>query len=378
MQQYHPPIYVLAFCTLLTTLVLIFVGGLVTGTDAGMAVPDWPTTFGDNMFLYPLSQMVSGLLVWIPDDLATNLGQGILTKPIQEALNIDENILSSTSTVQVVEKDQAWKIHDPVADRFYTILRQEDRLGVYVHGVLFEHSHRLLGTLVGLLTIATTISIWIYNSVKQLKWISALALLAVIIQGLLGGLRVIENSIVLAIIHASFAPISLAFFTSLVLLTSKKWSQSPPTTDVSQVHRLAIFASGLIYVQLILGAILRQTAQHLSAHILVAILVAMHIILIVRRVFLDMQTFSGFVGLAMLMGSVVILQMALGIGAWYSEFQLGERMPYMLRTAVTSGHHFLGVLLFMLSFIFTLDVLRHPSGETTSSGLSELGQIKSG
>merc|ERR1712096_407890 len=92
MQQYHPPIYVLAFCTLLTTLVLIFVGGLVTGTDAGMAVPDWPTTFGDNMFLYPLSQMVSGLLVWIPDDLATNLGQGILTKPIQEALNIDENI----------------------------------------------------------------------------------------------------------------------------------------------------------------------------------------------------------------------------------------------------------------------------------------------
>ena len=222
---------------------MIFVGGLVTGTDAGMAVPDWPTTFGDNMFLYPLSKMVSGLLVWIPDDLATDLGQGILTKPIQEALNIDANILSPTSTVQVVEKDQAWKIHDPVANRFYTILRQEDRLGVYVHGVLFEHSHRLLGTLVGLLTIATTISIWIYNSVKQLKWVSALALLAVIIQGLLGGLRVIENSIALAIIHASFAPISLAFFTSLVLLTSKKWSQSPPTTDVSQIHRLVIFAS---------------------------------------------------------------------------------------------------------------------------------------
>jgi cytochrome c oxidase assembly protein subunit 15 len=33
---------------------LIFIGGLVTSTDSGMAVPDWPNTFGSNMFLYPL------------------------------------------------------------------------------------------------------------------------------------------------------------------------------------------------------------------------------------------------------------------------------------------------------------------------------------
>ena len=33
---------------------LLFVGGLVTSTNSGMAVPDWPNTFGSNMFLYPL------------------------------------------------------------------------------------------------------------------------------------------------------------------------------------------------------------------------------------------------------------------------------------------------------------------------------------
>lgn len=33
---------------------LLFVGGLVTSTNSGMAVPDWPNTFGTNMFLYPL------------------------------------------------------------------------------------------------------------------------------------------------------------------------------------------------------------------------------------------------------------------------------------------------------------------------------------
>lgn len=50
-----------ALVTAASTLVLIFVGGLVTNTGAGLAVPDWPTTFGYNMFLYPWSHMVGGV-----------------------------------------------------------------------------------------------------------------------------------------------------------------------------------------------------------------------------------------------------------------------------------------------------------------------------
>lgn len=42
----------------LATLGLIFVGGLVTSKDAGLSVPDWPTSFGYNMFTYPLSQWI--------------------------------------------------------------------------------------------------------------------------------------------------------------------------------------------------------------------------------------------------------------------------------------------------------------------------------
>lgn len=44
------------------TLVLIFIGGLVTSTSSGLSVPDWPTTYGHGMFSYPLSQMVGGIL----------------------------------------------------------------------------------------------------------------------------------------------------------------------------------------------------------------------------------------------------------------------------------------------------------------------------
>ncbi|MCA9312630.1 MAG: hypothetical protein KDA21_15555, partial [Phycisphaerales bacterium] len=45
----------------LTMLPLLFVGGVVTTSDSGMAVPDWPNTFGSNMFLFPLSKMTGGV-----------------------------------------------------------------------------------------------------------------------------------------------------------------------------------------------------------------------------------------------------------------------------------------------------------------------------
>src|ERR1700692_4574300 len=43
------------------TLLLIFVGGVVTNTGSALAVPDWPTTFGYNMFLFPWSRMIGGI-----------------------------------------------------------------------------------------------------------------------------------------------------------------------------------------------------------------------------------------------------------------------------------------------------------------------------
>src|ERR1700761_1803785 len=50
-----------AVLTALTTLALIALGGLVTSHGVGMAVPDWPTTYGYNMFLFPISKWVGGI-----------------------------------------------------------------------------------------------------------------------------------------------------------------------------------------------------------------------------------------------------------------------------------------------------------------------------
>src|SRR6266404_3240165 len=47
--------------TAVATLALIGLGGLVTSHGVGMAVPDWPTTYGYNMFFFPFSQWIGGI-----------------------------------------------------------------------------------------------------------------------------------------------------------------------------------------------------------------------------------------------------------------------------------------------------------------------------
>src|SRR5438046_3867373 len=51
-----------AWITCIATLLLICSGGMVTSKNVGLAVPDWPTTFGYNMFLFPVSKWVGGIL----------------------------------------------------------------------------------------------------------------------------------------------------------------------------------------------------------------------------------------------------------------------------------------------------------------------------
>jgi len=47
--------------TVFSTLFLIFAGALVKSHEVGLSVPDWPTTYGKQMFAFPLSDMVGGI-----------------------------------------------------------------------------------------------------------------------------------------------------------------------------------------------------------------------------------------------------------------------------------------------------------------------------
>ena len=174
----------------------VWVGGLVTTTDAGMAVPDWPTTYGYNLFLYPWQTWLSG-----PWDL------------------------------------------------------------------FVEHGHRLLAATVGLLAIGLVIVLWRCEPRRWVRGLGWVALALVIAQGVLGGMRVLLDERTLAMLHGCIGPLFFALAVALMVVTSKSWqgsSDSPSFQGGARggfaplVRRLAVATCILMYLQIVLGAVLRH------------------------------------------------------------------------------------------------------------------------
>jgi cytochrome c oxidase assembly protein subunit 15 len=173
--------------TAAATLVLIFIGGLVTSTGSGLAVPDWPLSYG--MLMPPM-----------------------------------------------------------------------------VGGVFYEHSHRMAATLVGLLTVI--LAVWTARTepragVRRLAWG---ALVAVIAQGLLGGITVIFLlPTPVSVFHACLAQAFFCITIALSFVTSREWiSAAPPAEDVAGVRGAAALATGVVFGQLFLGALMRHTGAGLA------------------------------------------------------------------------------------------------------------------
>jgi heme a synthase len=182
-----------AWFTAAATLLLICSGGMVTSKGVGLAVPDWPTTFGYNMFFFPVSK--------------------------------------------------------------------------WVGGIFFEHTHRLIASLVGFLSII--LAFWLAFSkverwIKVLGWVS---LGAVVLQGILGGLRVTLLKDQIGIFHACLAQAFLGMLVVIALATSPVWrrlSRSAGAVLRQSLLILALAASALIYGQLALGATMRHQHRDLS------------------------------------------------------------------------------------------------------------------
>jgi len=199
---------------------LICSGGLVTSHEAGMAVPDWPNTFGYNMFLFPVSR--------------------------------------------------------------------------WVGGVFFEHTHRLIASTVGLLTVILCVALFVIENRRWVKTLGLIAVGAVIVQGILGGLRVTENNAVLGLFHGCLAQSFFALMATIALVTSRFWErleqagteserQQPITLPravpsasqarqrstnhlslLTSCRRWVLVVTGMVFVQLVLGASMRHSHGGLS------------------------------------------------------------------------------------------------------------------
>ena len=363
--MYRPWLYRLAVLTAVATFILICMGGLVTSTDSGMAVPDWPTTFGYNMFLYPLSKTVSGFLFDINPNLQADLDKGNLSVELRKALEKNEISVSENVIISTEVQGSRWKLADKANERTYTLIKSGERLDVYVHGVLYEHSHRLIGSIVGFLTIALMASVWAKDARKWMKWLGVIALVAVIAQGVMGGLRVTNLSRILAIIHACFAQAFFALTASLALFTSRSWLQTSvkiETTDAVCLRRLSLITLGLIYIQFIFGAVLRHTGNRLDAHLLFAGLVTIHIFLLLRRILKNYPENPAFVRLILLLGGLLAVQLTLGFGAYLAEFTtFGEGVAPVAGVIITTAHVAIGALMLVVSVVLTLNIFRFTS-----------------
>jgi cytochrome c oxidase assembly protein subunit 15 len=181
-----------AWFTSIATLFLICSGGMVTSKDVGLAVPDWPTTFGYNMFLFPVSK--------------------------------------------------------------------------WVGGIFFEHTHRLIASTVGFLTIILAVWIWRADRRRWMRNLGIAALGAVTLQGVLGGLRVTMLKDEIGIFHALLAQAFLGILIIITLATSRLW-QRRTTSDVPGLRkffRVVLATTILIYLQLGLGATMRHQHRDLS------------------------------------------------------------------------------------------------------------------
>tara|TARA_B100001123_G_C15334106_1_gene1032197 strand:- start:854 stop:1858 length:1005 start_codon:yes stop_codon:yes gene_type:complete len=135
--------------------------------------------------------------------------------------------------------------------------------------MLAEHSHRLLGATIGLLTLSLAIWIWFKDNRKWMRKLAILSLMAVIVQGLLGGLRVLFNSLQFAMIHGCMAQVFLCMLVSMAAGQSAWWHNRLIPAGKTDGNAIAIrtfglILCGLIFVQLVVGAIMRHSGAGLA------------------------------------------------------------------------------------------------------------------
>ena len=191
MADFHKNLHRFTLFMSVCTFFLLIAGGMVTSTGSGLAVPDWPLSYG--------------------------------------------------------------KLMPPM-----------------IGGIFYEHGHRMVASFVGLLTVIVTV--WIVK-VERRQWVKKLAIAAlasVILQGLLGGLTVkLMLPTEVSAAHATLAQIFFCMVSSVALFTSPWWlsreeSLKNPAPGSLPTMRASIVLVIVVFVQLILGAVVRHTQSALA------------------------------------------------------------------------------------------------------------------
>ncbi len=181
-----------------------------------------------------------------------------------------------------------------------------------------EHGHRLAGMTVGILTLATAFGIWFTDSRRWVKVLGLAASAAVLLQGILGGMRVLHNSHALAFLHACLAQAFFALNCILATVLASSWGEVQPVPGRAALRTLCAVTALAIYLQAVLGASVRQLGRPATLHVTMAALVALLAFLstsVVLRDHLDVPALSRP---ALWLSGLVLFQASLGLATWIS------------------------------------------------------------
>lgn len=321
-----------------STALLLAVGGLVTTYRAGMAVVDWPTTFGHSMFAYPLDRMLEswGVAVEHSHRMLASI-VGLVTMAL---------VLTAHAGAGRTAAVSAW----------LAVLVEVALVGVVlaagtVGGAL---QAGLLGAVAGLLLVAAAAP----GPRRGTRALASAVHLAVVGQGLLGGTRVLENSQHLAFLHGAAAQAVAALVVANVVVTGRGWAHAPggPGTAERPSLRglawLAAAAGAVVYGQIVLGAWLRHSgaALPLVLHVAAALVTVGVVLLLARRLESAAEATGArpLAALRRLLLATLFAQVALGVLVLLAILVLGNGFQGLVTVteAVTASLHVLvGALL---------------------------------
>jgi cytochrome c oxidase assembly protein subunit 15 len=134
-------------------------------------------------------------------------------------------------------------------------------------GVLFEHGHRLAATFVGVLTVVLALWTVLGDARPGVRALALLALLAVVLQGVLGGVTVLYKlPLAVSVAHACLAQVFFCLVVALAVVTAPGWRAAGPgpLEGARGIARFAGATTGLVFLQLVLGALMRHTHAGLA------------------------------------------------------------------------------------------------------------------
>lgn len=265
-------------------------------------------------------------------------------------------------------------------------------VGDWLHstGKFYEHVHRLIGALVGLLAIGTLLFAWKRDGRRAAILAGVVALGAIIAQGALGGFRVLENSPQLAFLHGAFGQLTFALIVAAATVLSPRWiaADRRPCKLARSVQRRSSLAFVLVLAAIVMGAMLRHGLRHggsyqpplgsveaLIVHVTLVLFATAAVVALIRALRATAKQGiegghdrSALSGLAKRLGWLLGIQLALGLSSYAVIWIFtGPEALYVHDSLVPTLHVLFGALLLsqvLSAALWSRRLVSGPAGST--------------